>query len=278
MLSQSHYDSLEGLIKKDICKKGQDFQRIEMTRSEAEELFKFNKYKQEIISDIFDRDKHGTQGDKGGNVDTETVTAYRCGDLIDLCTGPHIPNTKMIKTLKITKNGATYWKNDNKRDFLQRLYGISFPDKKFMKEYEELKKKAAEADHRNIGKKQNLFFFHDLSPGSCFWLPHGARIYNKLKEFMINEYRERGFTQVITPNVYNLDLWKVSGHAMAYKENMFLFECEDQEFGLKPMNCPGHCLMYSSQLRSYRDLPIRFSDFGALHRNELSGSLTGMLL
>ena len=278
MLSQAHYNSLELLIKKQITSgKGQEFQRIYMNRDQAKEMFKFNKYKQEILNDIFDKDKHGTRGDKGGNIgNTEFVTAYRCGDLIDLCTGPHIPNTNRIKTLKITKNGATYWKNDNKRDFLQRLYGISFPDKKLMKQYEIDKKKAEEADHRNIGKKQNLFFFNDLSPGSCFWLPHGTRIYNKLREFIANEYRIRGFTEVITPNVYNFDLWKISGHAINYKENMFLFECEDQEFGLKPMNCPGHCLMFGQQLRSYRDLPIRMADFGALHRNELSGSLTGL--
>eukprot|EP00484_Ammonia_sp_Unknown_P029164 CAMPEP_0197024578 /NCGR_PEP_ID=MMETSP1384-20130603/5093_1 /TAXON_ID=29189 /ORGANISM="Ammonia sp." /LENGTH=961 /DNA_ID=CAMNT_0042452981 /DNA_START=48 /DNA_END=2933 /DNA_ORIENTATION=- len=277
-LSQAHYNSLEQLVKKEITGgKGQEFQRIEMTRKEAEEMFKFNQYKQEIINDIFDRDQHGKKGGGAGNVgDTEIVTAYRCGDLIDLCTGPHIPNTNRIKSFKITKNGATYWKNDNQRDFLQRLYGISFPDKKLMKEYEVQKKRAEEADHRNIGKKQNLFFFHDLSPGSCFWLPHGTRVYTKLREFISNEYKNRGFTEVISPNVFNFDLWKISGHAQNYKENMFLFECEDQEFGLKPMNCPGHCLMYGQQLRSYRDLPIRLADFGALHRNELSGSLTGL--
>eukprot|EP01083_Nonionella_stella_P318749 1166659_1 len=265
MLSQSHYDSLEQLIKKQITSgKGQAFERIEMTRSEAEEMFKFNKYKQEIIGDIFD------------TKDVETVSAYRCGDLIDLCIGPHIPNTNRIKSFKITKNGATYWKNDNKRDFLQRLYGISFPDKKLMKEYAVLKAKAAEADHRNIGKQQDLFFFHDLSPGSCFWLPHGTRIYNKLREFISAEYVVRGFTPVVSPNVFNFDLWRISGHAQNYRENMFIFECEEQEFGLKPMNCPGHCLMFAQQLRSYRDLPIRFADFGALHRNELSGSLSGL--
>merc|ERR1719203_1931109 len=132
------------------------------------------------------------------------------------------------------------------------------------------------ANHRIIGKEQNLFFFHDLSPGSCFWLPHGARIYNTLREFIQNEYRKRGYSEVITPNVFNLDLWRTSGHYDNYRENMFVFDVEGQEFGLKPMNCPGHALMFGQQLRSYRDLPIRFADFGALHRNELSGSLTGL--
>jgi len=276
-LSQAHYASLEQLVKKQITSgKGQPFQRIEMNRAEATELFKFNKFKQEILSDIFDRDEHGNRGDKGGNVGVSTVTAYRCGDLIDLCTGPHIVNTNRIKAFKITKNGATHWKNNTDGDFLQRLYGIAFPNKKLMKEYAALKAKAEEADHRTIGKSQNLFFFHDLSPGSCFWLPHGTRIYNKLREYIASQYRRRGFTEVISPNVFNLDLWRISGHAQAYKENMFLFECEDQQFGLKPMNCPGHCLMFASQLRSYRDLPLRLADFGALHRNECSGSLTGL--
>ena len=261
-ISQSHYDSIEKFVKKSIIDKKQPFQRVVLTKDEALDMFKFNKYKQELISEKIE--------------DGTTCTAYRCGPLIDLCRGPHIPNTGLIKAMQIVKNGATYWKNDNKRESLQRIYGISFPNKKDMKEYLELKKRAEESDHRHIGEKQNLFFFNDLSPGSCFWLPHGARVYTKLQKFMRECYYKRGFTEVVSPNVFKFTLWETSGHAANYKDNMFLFDVEGQDFGLKPMNCPGHCLMYKHELRSYRDLPIRFADFGVLHRNELSGSLTGL--
>jgi len=145
-----------------------------------------------------------------------------------------------------------------------------------LSEYEEQQKQAAERDHRNIGAKQELFFFHPLSPGSSFMLPHGARIYNKLISFIRGEYNDRGFTEVITPNMFNSKLWEISGHWANYKENMFTIKCDDTDFALKPMNCPGHCLMFDHRDRSYKELPIRFADFGVLHRNELSGALTGL--
>ena len=135
---------------------------------------------------------------------------------------------------------------------------------------------AKERDHRRIATKQELVFFHDLSPGSAFWLPHGARIYNKLIEFIRSHLWERNYEEVITPNIFNLDLWHQSGHALHYKDAMFSFDVEGQEWAMKPMNCPAHCLMFASAIRSYRDLPIRYADFGVLHRNELSGALTGL--
>ena len=138
------------------------------------------------------------------------------------------------------------------------------------------RQQAKERDHRRIMEKQKLVMFHDLSAGSAFWLPHGARIYNKLIDFIKDHYWKRGFDEVITPNIYNLDLWHQSGHAMHYKDAMFVFDVEGQEWAMKPMNCPGHCLMFKSAIRSYRDLPLRLADFGTLHRNELSGALTGL--
>jgi threonyl-tRNA synthetase len=208
--------------------------------------------------------------------DGTSSTVYRCGPLIDLCLGPHIPHTGRIKAMKVTKNSSSYFLGDAKNDSLQRIYGISFPDNKLMKEYEKYMEEASKRDHREIGKNQELFFFHEYSPGSCFFLPLGTRIYNTLMEFIRSEYRKRGFTEVITPNVYNTKLWEESGHWQNYKENMFSFEVEKQTYALKPMNCPGHCLMFAHSERSYRDLPIRFADFGVLHRNELSGALTGL--
>lgn len=159
---------------------------------------------------------------------------------------------------------------------MQRIYGISFPDKKQLDEHKKLLEEAAKRDHRKIGKEQELFFFHELSPGSCFFLPHGTRIYNTLVEFLRAEYWKRGYEEVITPNMYNAKLWETSGHWQNYQENMFTFEVEKDKFGLKPMNCPGHCLLFGHRERSYRELPWRVADFGVIHRNEFSGALTGL--
>jgi threonyl-tRNA synthetase len=145
-----------------------------------------------------------------------------------------------------------------------------------MKEWKHFQEEAAKRDHRKLGLSEELFFFHQLSPGSGFWLPHGAAIYFKLLKFIREQYRQRGYTEVITPNVFNMELWNISGHAQHYKENMFVFDVEGQEFALKPMNCPSHCLLFDHSLRSYRELPIRYADCGVLHRNELSGALTGL--
>jgi len=259
-VSEDQYKAMEKFVQR-IVQEKQPFERIVLKKEEALEMFKFNKFKQELIGQI---------------PDGEVCSAYRCGSLIDLCRGPHIPTTGLIKAMSIVKNSATYWKNDAKRESLQRVYGISFPDKKKLKEWAQNREKALANDHRDIGVKQKLYFFNDYSPGSCFFLPHGARIYTKLLAFMRKSYWERGYTEVISPNNYNFDLWKKSGHAGKYSENMFQFECDDQKWGLKPMNCPGHCLMYGWQKHSYRELPLRYADFGVLHRNEVKGALTGL--
>lgn len=159
---------------------------------------------------------------------------------------------------------------------MQRIYGISFPEKKQLDEHKKLLEEAAKRDHRKIGKEQELFFFHELSPGSCFFLPHGTRIYNTLIEFIRAEYWKRGYEEVITPNMYNSKLWETSGHWQNYQENMFTFEVEKDKYGLKPMNCPGHCLLFGHRERSYRELPWRVADFGVIHRNEFSGALSGL--
>ena len=145
-----------------------------------------------------------------------------------------------------------------------------------MKEYQFRMEEAAKRDHRRIGIAQDLFRFNELSPGSAFFSPMGTRLYNTLIEFMRKQYRIRGYTEVTTPNIFNMQLWNISGHAQNYKQNMFVFEVEKQEFALKPMNCPGHCLMFAAQRRSYREMPLRFAEFGVLHRNEFSGALTGL--
>ncbi|KAH1260066.1 Threonine--tRNA ligase, mitochondrial 1 [Glycine max] len=206
----------------------------------------------------------------------KTITVYRCGPLVDLCRGPHIPNTSFVKAIACLKASSAYWRGDKDRESLQRVYGISYPDQKSLKEYLHRLEEAKKYDHRILGVKQELILHHEWSPGSWFFLPQGTRIYNKLMDFIRNQYRDRGYQEVISPNVFNMELWVQSGHAANYREDMFILEVDKQEFGLKPMNCPGHCLMFKHRVRSYRELPLRFADFGVLHRNEASGALSGL--
>ncbi|KAK3924891.1 Threonine--tRNA ligase 1, cytoplasmic [Frankliniella fusca] len=259
-VSNLDFPVLEGLMKT-IVKEKQPFERLEMTKEQLLEMFKYNEFKVRILKE---------------KVNTPTTTVYRCGPLIDLCRGPHVRNTGKIKSLKVTKNSATYWEGKADAESLQRVYGISFPDPKQLKEWEKIQEEAAKRDHRKLGREQELFFFHELSPGSCFFQPKGAHIYNTLVEFIRGEYRKRGFQEVVSPNLYNSKLWKTSGHWAHYAENMFSFEVEKEQFALKPMNCPGHCLIFDHRPRSWKELPWRVADFGVLHRNEFSGALTGL--
>lgn len=260
-VTQADFGNLEKVATKGIKEK-QKFERLEMTKEQLLQMFHYNKYKVQFISEKVP--------------DGTSTTVYRCGPLIDLCLGPHIPHTGKIKAFKVLKNSSSYFLGDSANDSLQRVYGISFPDKKLMDEHLKFLKEASERDHRKIGKEQELFLFNELSPGSAFWLPHGTRIYNGLCDMLRYEYRQRGFEEVITPNMYNSKLWKTSGHWHNYQENMFSFEVEKETFGLKPMNCPGHCLIFKSRERSYRELPWRVADFGVIHRNEFSGALSGL--
>ncbi|XP_073423324.1 threonine--tRNA ligase, mitochondrial isoform X1 [Dendrobates tinctorius] len=245
---------------KDLIRQKVPFQRVEATREELLELFKYNKFKTRIIEDKVEA----------------TSSVYRCGSLVDLCQGPHVRHAGQIKAIRLHKSSTAYWKGDATQEKLQRVYGISFPDSKRLKEWENAQEEAAKRDHRKIGRDQGLFFFHELSPGSCFFLPKGAHVYNVLIDFIKGEYRKRGFTEVITPNMYNNRLWEQSGHWEHYGKHMFSFPVENETFSLKPMNCPGHCLMFDHRPRSWRELPVRLADFGVLHRNELSGALSGL--
>uniref|UniRef100_A0A8C7SPR9 threonine--tRNA ligase n=1 Tax=Oncorhynchus mykiss TaxID=8022 RepID=A0A8C7SPR9_ONCMY len=244
-VSSTEFEYLEALCKS-VVKEKQPFERLEVSKETLLKMFKFFFY------------------------------CFRCGPLIDLCRGPHVRHTGKIKALKIYKNSSTYWEGRSDMETLQRIYGISFPDSKMLKEWERFQEEARNRDHRKIGKEQELFFFHDLSPGSCFFLPRGAYLYNTLTDFIREEYCRRGFQEVASPNIYNSKLWETSGHWQHYSDNMFSFPVEQDVFALKPMNCPGHCLMFSHRPRSWRELPLRLADFGVLHRNELSGTLTGL--
>ncbi|KAK9460772.1 uncharacterized protein V1516DRAFT_653109 [Lipomyces oligophaga] len=261
VVTQTDFSALETIAKSAI-KERQPFERLIVSKENLLRMFSHNKYKQTIINSKIP--------------DGTSTTVYRCGPLIDLCVGPHVPNTGRVKAFKVLKNSASYFLGNAENDSLQRVYGVSFPDSKQMTEYLKFLEEASKRDHRKIGRDQDLFFFHELSPGSAFWLPHGTRIYNSLLELMRSEYRIRGYEEVITPNMFNSKLWETSGHWQHYKDDMFSIAVEKETFALKPMNCPSHCLMFKSRERSYRELPWRMADFGVLHRNEFSGALTGL--
>mmetsp|Transcript_85806 Transcript_85806/g.156347 ORF Transcript_85806/g.156347 Transcript_85806/m.156347 type:complete len:919 (+) Transcript_85806:100-2856(+) len=258
----SEYESIEKFVL-DKAKKAEHFERLVMTKEQALELFQDNPFKVQFIST---KVPDGTK-----------TSAYRCGACIDLCRGPHVPSTDRVKTMMCTNNSSAYWLGKTEHDSLQRVYGITFPNSDQMKEYKKMRAEAAERDHRNVGTQQELFFFHaTVSPGSCFWQPMGARLYNTLIAFIRREYIHRGFQEVISPNIYSEELFKRSGHYQNYKDNMYGFDVEGQEWFLKPMNCPGHCMIFDHRVRSYKELPLRMASFGVLHRNELSGTLSGL--
>ncbi|XP_020767496.2 threonine--tRNA ligase 2, cytoplasmic [Odocoileus virginianus] len=259
-VSSAELPVLESLCQT-IIKEQQPFERLEVRTEVLLDLFKYNKFKCRILKE---------------KVDTPTTTVYRCGPLVELCKGPHIRHTGNIKIIKIFKNSLAYWEDNPEMEMLQRVYGVSFPDEQRMAAWEELQEEAGARDHRTIGKEQELFFFHNLSPGSCFFLPRGAFIYNTLIDFIREQHHQRNFTEVLSPNMYSCKLWEASGHWQHYSENMFTFDIDKDTFALKPMNCPGHCLMFAHRPRSWREMPIRLADFGVLHRNEPSGALSGL--
>ena len=205
-----------------------------------------------------------------------TASIYSDGDFTDLCEGPHVPSTGRVRAIKLTKVTGAYWKGDQKNKMLSRLYGTAWHSQKALDEYVKRVEEAKKRDHRKLGQELELFMFHDWSPGAVFFLPKGAVIYNELVAFVREEYRKRGFMEVVTPQLYNKALWELSGHWSHYQENMFILDIDEEKFSLKPMNCPSHVLMFKHRRRSYRELPMRIADFCPLHRNEVKGVLSGM--
>ncbi|HXX92279.1 MAG TPA: threonine--tRNA ligase [Planctomycetota bacterium] len=205
-----------------------------------------------------------------------TASIYTDGDFTDLCEGPHVPSTGRVRAIKLTKTTGAYWRGDQKNRMLTRLYGTAWHSQKALDEYVKRVEEAKKRDHRKLGQELELFMFHDWSPGAVFFLPRGAVIYNELVAFIREEYRKRGFQEVVTPQLYNKGLWELSGHWSHYQENMFILDIDEEKFSLKPMNCPSHVLMFKHRRRSYRELPLRIADFCPLHRNEVRGVLSGM--
>jgi len=236
--------------------------REEMPRAQAIDLFRKmgEDYKVEIIEGIPD----------------ERVSLYRQGDWIDLCRGPHVPSTSALKAFKLTSLAGAYWRGDSRNEQLQRIYGTAWANRKDLDAYLKRIEEAKQRDHRRLGPALDLFSLHPIAPGSPFFHPKGTIIYNILIQFIRSLYDRYGYTEVITPLIYKTDLWKTSGHYEAFKDDMFLMDVHDGEYGVKPMNCPGHCYLFTTRKYSYRDLPIRYADFSRLHRFEQSGVLSGL--
>lgn len=206
----------------------------------------------------------------------EVITFYHHGNFTDLCAGPHIPATGKIKAIKLLSVAGAYWRGSEKNKMLQRIYGISFPTQKELDEYLFRIEEAKKRDHRKLGKELDLFVFHDIAPGAPFWLPNGMIIFRELEKFLRHELDGAGYQEISTPILVKKELWEQSGHWAHYKENMFYFDHEETTFSLKPMNCPESTYVYRHRMRSYKELPLRYSEIGRLHRNEISGALGGM--
>ncbi|VTR52982.1 threonyl-tRNA synthetase [Actinobacillus pleuropneumoniae] len=236
--------------------------RKEMGRMEAERIFKDDPYKMELIREL---------------PEDEVISVYEQGEFVDLCRGPHLPSTSRIKAFKLMSVAGAYWRGDSDNKMLQRIYGTAFPKKSQLDEHLLLLEEAKKRDHRKLGKELGLFMFSEEAPGMPFFLPNGMIIRNELEQFARGLQFHRDYDEVRTPLMMNKRLWEMSGHWDHYKDNMYFTQVDETEYALKPMNCPGHMLVYKNSLHSYRELPIRISEFGQVHRHEFSGALNGMM-
>jgi threonyl-tRNA synthetase len=247
----------------EIVKANLPFERLEMPRAEAIGFFeqRGERFKVEILQGI----------------DAATVSLYRQGDFIDLCRGPHVHATGEIKAFKLLSSSGAYWRGDEKNPMLQRIYGTAWPTQEELDKYLWRLEEAKKRDHRKLGRELDLFDFYDVAPGAPFWLPNGMVLVRELEKFAREHLDARGYQEISTPMLVNKKLWEQSGHWDYYQDNMFKLEVEGEIFSLKPMNCPEASYVYRRTLRSYRDLPLRFSEMGRDHRNERSGTLTGLV-
>lgn len=265
-ISDADFERIEAKMREHV-KAAEEFTRQDITASAAIEKFQAERqdYKVELIEDLVK------------NEGVETVSLYTNGPFTDLCRGPHAPSTKPIKAFKLLSTAGAYWRGDSNRKMLTRIYGTAFLSKDDLKQHLHRLEQAKARDHRRVGKQLDLFHFNELSPGSAFWHPNGMQIWNQLSELWRGENRSRGYEEVKTPIIYDAELWKQSGHWDKFRDNMYFTEVEDRLFGLKPMNCPAHAQIYKQERRSYRDLPMRLSEQGLVHRHEPSGTLHGLM-
>ena len=248
----------------ELAKKDEVVTREEWNRDDAVAFFNSigEKYKAEIIASI-------PAGEK--------ITLYREGDFVDLCRGPHVPSTGKLKVFKLMKVAGAYWRGDSKNEMLQRIYGTAWAKKEDQDAYLKMLEEAEKRDHRKLGRELDLFHFQDEAPGLVFWHPKGWTIWQQVEQYVRGVYRESGYQEVKAPQILDRSLWEKTGHWENYRENMFTTESENRYYALKPMNCPGHVQIFRANLRSYRDLPLRYGEFGQCHRNEPSGALHGMM-
>jgi threonyl-tRNA synthetase len=270
VVSEADFPAIEAAMRRHV-KAGETFVREDLGPGEARERFvaRGEDYKVELIDDLV------AGADPASPL--ETVSLYTNGPFTDLCRGPHAPTTKTVKAFKLQSVAGAYWRGDSSRTMLTRIYGTAFFTKEDLAEHLERLEQARARDHRKLGRELGLFVFNEVSPGSAFWLPHGTTLWNTLVALSRELTGRRGYTEVKTPQLYDSALWKISGHWGKYRENMFVTESEGRQLALKPMNCPGHCQLFKSQHHSYRELPVRYSEPGLLHRNEPSGTLHGLL-
>ena len=261
-LTTGDFEAIEAEMKK-IVKEDLPLEKRVITVEEGREIFAGQTYKLELLEEY---------AAKGWE-----LTVYKQGDFTDLCAGPHLMSTGAIKAVKLTKVAAAYWRGDATRDSLDRLYGIAFPKASGLEEYLKLMEEAARRDHRRLGKELELFTLLEEGPGFPFFLPKGMVLKNTLIDFWRQIHREAGYQEISTPMMLNRSLWERSGHWDHYKNNMYTTVIDDTDFAIKPMNCPGGMLVYQTQPRSYRDLPLRMGELGLVHRHELSGALHGLM-
>ncbi|MFY9488999.1 MAG: threonine--tRNA ligase [Solirubrobacterales bacterium] len=265
-VSDADFPRIEAEMKKHIKAK-ESFERQDISVADAIVKFKAENqdYKVELIEDLIK------------NEGAETVSLYTNGPFTDLCRGPHAPDTGKVKAFKLTSIAGAYWRGDANRQMLTRIYGTAFLSKEELQHHLEMIEEAKKRDHRRLGKQLDLFHFSEISPGSPFWHPNGMKIWTSLAELWSEENAKRGYNRVKTPILLDVDLWKISGHWDKYRDNMYFTDVEDRPMGIKPMNCPAHIQIYKNERRSYRDLPIRYSEDGLVHRHEPSGTLHGLM-
>ncbi len=259
-ISDSDLKAIEKKMK-ELIKKKFEITKETYSRDEIEQKFGNDELKQAVLSRIED----------------DTLTTYKQGDFEDLCRGPHVPNTKYLHNFKLTRIAGAYLGGDEKNEMLTRIYGTAFADKESLKEYLALVEEAKKRDHRKIGSDLKLFTFdEEVGAGLPIWLPNGARLRSKLEALLFKAHRKRGYQPVRGPEILKSEVWKVSGHYQNYGENMYFTTIDDIEYGIKPMNCLGHIKVYQDDIRSYRDLPLKFFEYGVVHRHEMSGAMHGL--
>jgi len=280
-LTSEQLPKLEKSIK-ELIKKNIKFEREEISAQKAREIFstfggKDQPFKLELIEELEKGTRPQTpERSYGGQ---GKISIYKSGEFTDLCAGPHIESTKEIDpdAFKLTKVAGAYWRGSEKNKMLTRIYGVAFETKQELDDYLKMMEEAEKRDHRKLGKELDLFSFHGEGPGFPFWHPKGTILYNELKNFIRKENEKRGYGEVMTPMILSKELWVTSGHWDKFRDSMYFSKIDEQEMSIKPMNCPGGMLIYKEGMRSYRDLPLRYSEFGLVHRHELSGVLHGLL-